>query len=196
MLSESEKPERDIWRYIDGTMSEAEKKEWDDKIKSVDELQKLYKETIEVINIYSAGVMHEITDPEFKRMIRTATRKHYRFGNFLSGIFNQFKIENESGINVSKIAFGSLLAVAALAVLLFSGKPNQVKKLSSDLFDWEPQSISSNIQEIENGISVMENENMREYIQYNLIEDEWGKDLFMIEKDIEKLLEETKNKSL
>ena len=188
--------EEEVLLYIDKQLDPNRMKFWDGQVSLSPELRTVLNETLEVLNLYSAESLHDIAEPEFSKIVAAATKRRRVFGriwNKLSGISNN---ENDFGINSPKIAFGSLLVVASLVMLLLTDRPNTVKQISSELLDWDAEVIHEQMQEIDGGLSLIEDENLKKYLLYEMTKDEWSRDYYMIKKDIQNLIEETEDRKL
>lgn len=192
----AEQFELEIWLYLDNELDDDRMKYWDDKIAKSEELRIILNETKETLNIYSAESLHDIDNPTFKDMLDKATDRRISFKSIFRRLFGFDSTEEERGLGKTKIAFGSMLAIAGLVMFLVSEKPNPVKNISSDLLDWEPETISEQLDEIDGGLTLMENNKLKQYLLYKNTQDDWSKDVLLIEKQIEDLMERTEEKSL
>lgn len=183
--------EREIWLYLDGGLTSDKMKFWDEQIEINPQLRLLLDETIELLNIYDEKTLHDIDDPAFEKMLLKATQKRK---SIFPGLLHLLGFEGEAFRTkaiVHKIAFASLLFVAAVVILLVSDKPSSVKKISSELLDWESESISMQINEIDTGISIIEDEKLDQYMLYKRTGDVWSVNVNSMRNDIEKLINET-----
>ncbi|PKL90022.1 MAG: hypothetical protein CVV23_01395 [Ignavibacteriae bacterium HGW-Ignavibacteriae-2] len=188
--------ETEIWLYIDGDLKPEKIKFWDDQMESNPQLRRIFEETKELLKIYDSETLHDIDDPAFEKMLTAATRKGKRKfgGSFFNLIYTGDN--NGSGVNFSKIAFVSLIMIASIVILLLSEKPNSVKTISNELLDWEAETISSQINQIETGLSIIEDEKLEQYMLYKRTGDVWSVHVKSIRNDIEKLIKETDRRPL
>lgn len=120
-------------------------------------------------------------------MILKATKKEHLFLKIKS----IFHFGNESESLPPKMAFVTSLTIMAIVILLLSQKPNPVKEISNELFDWDDKTTTMQIQSISNTIFLVDNENLRNYIIYKLSQDKWNRDIYNIKNQIQNLDKET-----
>jgi len=187
--------ENEVWLYLDGDLPESKINYWNEKIEAFPELLDLLNETKQALNIYNTTVPADIDDPAFEKMLKRATVGDTLLGKiklFMSG--RNFSGGGES--NVHKIAFGGILVIAAMIIFMLTDKPNPVKTISSDVFDWDAEEISTQLVEIQNSISGVQNDKMREFILYKQTGDDWSRSVYTIEQQLNKLNKEADEKTL
>ena len=163
--------EKEIWLYLDGTISPERKEFWNDKMREIPELRSFYKETVEALALYDQHSKLELSEEELDKMLGNSVR---------SGIWEKLRllIQPLFGVrgeepNLAKLAFGAVITAAAVVVLLLSNKPNTVKTLSNELLNWDDSELATDIQSIDTKIKYIENDDAREYILLNLHEGDW-----------------------
>jgi hypothetical protein len=191
-----EKFESEALLYIDKLLDAEKMKYWDEQISRSSELRGALNETLKVMNIYNAQSLHDIAEPEFEKMIQKAAKRKGITRQIADKLFGFSFGDSEMRINSSKIAFGSLLVIASIVMLLLTDKPNKVKEIGNDLLDWEATSLNEQMEEIEGRISLIEDDNLKQYMLYKMTKDEWMRDYYKIENDMQKLINETENRSL
>ncbi len=200
MLSEksnlAQQFELEIWLYLDNELDTERMKFWEEQIERSRELKEIVNETKQVLNLYDSEALNDIDDPVFDAMVRKASANKFRPIEFIKRLLGLPGGESEAGFNTTKLAFGSMLIIAGFALFLISGKPNQVKNISSDLLDWEGESINEQINELNGGLTLIENDKLQEYLMYKRNSDKWSQDVFRIEKQLKNLMEKTDKKSL
>ena len=188
--------EKEIWLYLDGDLLESRISYWNEKIENIPELLDMLNETKQVLNIYDSSVLNDVDDPAFEKMLNRATVR----GTLLEKVKRFMSALNSPGVsgesNVNKIAFGGVLVIAAMVIFLLTDKPNPVKTISGDVFDWDAEAISEQLVDIHNFLSVAQNDKMREFILYKQTSDDWSRSVYTIEQRLQKLNKETDDKSL
>jgi hypothetical protein len=188
--------ENEIWLYLDGDLPESRLKYWNEKIDSVPGLLEILNETKQVLNIYNSSVITDVNDTEFERMLKNATARSTLMEKVrrFSSNFGLKTKDNQS--NIPKIAFGGVLIIAAMVIFMMTEKPNPVKTISADVLDWDAEAISEQLLDIENSLSGVKSDKMREFILYKRTGDEWSRSVYTIEQQLDKLNKETDDKSL
>ena len=69
-------------------------------------------------------------------------------------------------------------------------------KISNELFGWEDEITENDIRNISNSISLIENDDMKNYIMYRTLSDEWNKDVYKLKNRIQNLDYEINQNSL
>jgi len=188
--------EHEIWLYLDGDLSESRMKFWNENIQKTPELLDVLNETKQVLNIYDTAVLADVDDRAFEKMLNRTTvggSLLEKVKRFVSGL-------NSSGgrgeTNIHKIAFVGVFVIAAMVIFMLTDKPNPVKTISSDVFDWDAEAISEQLVDIHNSLSAAQNDKMREFILYKQTSDDWSRSVYTIEQRLQRLNKKTDDKSL
>lgn len=188
--------ENEIWLYLDEDLPQSRMNYWSEAIEEIPELLDMLNETKRALNIYDTTVLADVDDPAFEKMLNRATVG----GTLLEKVKRFISGRNFSGggseFNVHKIAFGGILVIAAMVIFMLTDKPNPVKTISGDVFDWDAEAISEQLVDIHNSLSVAQNDKMREFILYKQTSDEWSRSVYTIEQRLQRLNKETDDKSL
>lgn len=177
--------EKEIWFYIDNSLSTKRKNFWDEKLIDFPELKAEFKETAKVLDIYNEFSNEDLLDVKFETIINNAVQK--KKNDFIKFI----ETENRT----VKLAFGAMLAAASIVILLLSSRPNPVKNISADLLDWNAEKLNTKIDDIGNSLMFMKNNEAKEYFQEKLANDKWTRDVYNINKSIQKIKNEMKESS-
>lgn len=182
-----EKFEKIAWLYISGELPEEELSFWEKEIDKNNHLKRYLDEITEAENIYKEMEFEDISEAKYLQAFENATNKSKSFSLklFISRIIYGTSEEINPGY---KIAFTSVIIVAALVIFLLSKNPNPVKDISSELLSWENESVSSEINEIEDGLYLMKNKEVDENIKMRITSDPWDNEIYTIKNQI-KLLE-------
>ena len=184
--------EKEVWLYLDNNLPEKRLNYWRNHLASNPALKQWLDEIQLLLTTYDELVVDDINENSFNQMINNAVNKKTLF----SRIKSLFKTESSSGGFIPKIAFGSFLVIASLIILLLSEKPNPVNKISAELLDWDDKSTSVQINNISTALSLIENNNLKEYLLYKKTRDKWSRDIYTLEKQIKNLNSEIEEKSL
>lgn len=179
----TEEFEKDMWLFLDEDLPAERMSFWKNQIKKNDEIKKKFKETISFLSEYDNSHHEELEQGKFNQIVANVTKHEHLFSNILSWL----KGNNESKTFVPKLAFASSLILAALVMLILSQRPNPVNRISNEVFDWNDQETTNQVQNISNTISMMENETFKKFILYKTTQDEWGKNIYKIENRIKSL---------
>lgn len=182
--------EIEMWQYLDGTLSNKRMKFWEEKINSIFELQKMLEEKEDILEGYSKLDSTDLSDFKFEKMIDVATSK--------TGLYEKVKslfTTNENRV-IPKLAFGSILIIASVVILMLSSKPNPINNITNSAFGWEDESIDNKFANISTKISFLENEDLRKYYFYSRTKDKWDREIISIDKELNNLFEETKSREL
>ena len=182
--------ELEMWQYMDKSLPHEKMEFWREKISSIVELQKILQEANETLEEYNDFSSSDLDDSKFNRMIDVATSK-VSFFEAVKSLFT--KMENQM---IPKIAFGSILIIATLTILILSNKPNPINNITNTAFGWEDENMDDRFANINTKISLLENEDLRKYYLYSRTKDEWDREIISIDKELNILLEETKSLEL
>ncbi|MBL1213894.1 MAG: hypothetical protein HND52_11110 [Ignavibacteriae bacterium] len=187
--------EREVWLYLDKDLSPERMQFWNEKIVEHNELQLLLDENKKLTELYKNIPLNEFSEARYSEVVSQAVKKRNTISAFIQKI-NPFKIENDRILSPVKIAFGGAMAAAAIVILLLSNKPNPVKNLSNEILDWNSEEISQQISEMSTSISLIKDENFKEFLIDKRSKEKLDRDIFSISNGIQKLKEELEDKSL
>lgn len=187
--------EREVWLYLDNDLSPERMKFWNEKIVEHKELKSLLDENRKLIKLYKNVPLSEFSEVRYSEIVSQAVKKKDTVSDFIQKI-NPFKIEKGIIFSPVKIAFGGAMAAAAVVILLLSNKPNPIKNLSNEILDWNSEGISEQISEMSTSISLIRDENFKDFLINKRNKEKLDRDIFTISSGIEKLKEELEDKSL
>jgi hypothetical protein len=177
--------EIEMWQYLDNSLTGERRKYWLQLINSNMELQQMLEEAKETFEKYNEFDTVDIDKLKFNRMIDIATSKESlikRVKNIL------FPSENNY---TPKLAFGTILIIASIVVLFISKSPNPINKITIPVFSWNDESMGSRFAGIRSEISLLENENLSKCYFFIQTKDEWDREIYSLNKKIDKLLNES-----
>lgn len=183
--------EREVWLYLDNDLSPERMKFWNEKIVEHKELKSLLNENRKLIKLYKNVPLSEFSEVRYSEIVSQAVKKKNTVSDFIQKI-NPFKIEKGRIFSPVKIAFGGAMAAAAVVILLLSNKPNPIKNLSNEILDWNSEGISEQISEMSTSISLIRDENFKDFLINKRNKEKLDRDIFTISSGIEKLKEELK----
>jgi len=184
--------EKDIWLYLDNDLPPERMNYWNSQIQNKPEIRNKLMEVQNFLVDYNNLADENLDVLKFEGMIRKTTKQERLF----SKITSFFKFNNESESLFPKLAFVTTLTIAAIAMLVLSQKPNPVNKISNDLLDWDDEITNTQIQNISNSISLIENDDLKNYIIYKTSLNKWNSDINNIESQIHNLDDKIKKTSL
>ncbi len=184
--------EKDIWLYLDNDLPTERMNYWSNQIENKPEIRRVLAETQGFLSEYSNLADEKLDKLKFERMIRKVTYKEHMFSKLTSF----FKFNNESESLFPKLAFVTTLTIAAIVMLVLSQKPNPVNKISNDLLDWDDEITNTQIQNISNSISLIENDDLKNYIIYKTSHNKWNSDINNIKSQINNLDDKINKTSL
>ncbi len=187
--------EREVWLYLDNDLSPERMKFWNEKIVEHKELKSLLDENRKLIKLYKNVPLSEFSEVRYSEIVSQAVKKKDTVSDFIQKI-NPFKIEKGIIFSPVKIAFGGAMAAAAVVILLLSNKPNPIKNLSNEILDWNSEGISEQISEMSTSISLIRDDNFKDFLINKRNKEKLDRDIFTISSGIEKLKEELEDKSL
>ena len=178
--------EKEMWLYLDNSLSSERKKFWDEKLIEFPELKTELEETTNALNIYNEFAGEDLLDSKFEVIINKSTaKKQNRLLRFIT-----------TEDRTVKLVFGGTLAAASIVILLLSNRPNPVKNISADLLDWNPEKINTQLDDIGNSILFMKDDDVKKYFQEKMANDKWTRDVYNINKSIKKMKSELNESSL
>ena len=175
--------EKDIWLYLDNDLPTERMNYWNYQIQKNPEIRSKLNEAQIILTTYNDLSGVKLDNEKFEKMIQTATKQERLFLKIKSFFLNK----NESESLFPKMAFVTTLTIAAIVILVLSQKPNPVNKISNELLDWNDEITSTQIQNISNSISLIENDDMKKFILFKTTQGEWNKNIFRLESQIKNL---------
>ncbi|MGD8780613.1 MAG: hypothetical protein PVH88_16805 [Ignavibacteria bacterium] len=181
--------ETEMWLYLDGSLPEDQMNFWDKKINDSPELKNMLDETNKVLELYDNYSEAEPDSKYYKKVIeKTLSQK--TLTERIESLFNIKKKKTSRDNGLLKIAFGSVLIVASIIILMISKSPNPVKNISTELLEWDPDEITEQIRDAENTFSFIKNDEAKKYIIQKISNDEWSRDVYQIGSKIKQLNKE------
>lgn len=184
--------EKDIWLYLDNDLPVERMNYWSNQIQNKSEIKRVLMETQGFLTDYNNLANEKLDNLKFERMIQISTKQERMFSKMKS----YFKFNDESESLLPKMAFVTSLTIAAIVMLILSQKPNSVNKISSEFLDWDDEITNTQIQNISNSISLIENNDMQNYMYYKRSKGEWNRDINKIENKIQSIDEKIMKTSL
>lgn len=184
--------EKDIWLYLDNDLPVERMNYWSNQIQNKPEIKRVLMETQGFLTDYNNLANEKLDNLKFERMIQISTKQERVF----SRIKSYFNFNDESESLLPKMAFVTSLTIAAIVMLILSQKPNPVNKISSEFLDWDDEITNTQIQNISNSISLIENNDMQNYMYYKRSKGEWNRDINKIENKIQSIDEKIMKTSL
>jgi hypothetical protein len=182
--------ENEIWLLIDGTLSEARIKYWQDKMNSLPELKNYYKQTIETLYEYDSNNQHQIDNIFFNEVIDKAVADK---NNILNKLLKYFKRENIPEIR--NISFASAMVIALISLLILLNKPIDQPSANKALLEWDNTSMDEKMSHVENSVYLLKNDKSIDKIIYNYTKDGWNMARSSLEEQIKILQKEINNNS-
>ena len=175
--------EKDIWLYLDNDLPDERMNYWSIQIQNNPEIKTIFQETQSILTDYNNLDAEKLDNAKFESMILKATKREQLFLKIKSF----FLSKNESNSLFPKMAFVTTLTIAEIVILILSQKPNPVNKISSEFLDWDDEITNTQIQNISNSISLIENDNMKKFILFKTTQGEWNKNIHRLENQIKNL---------
>lgn len=167
--------ETEAFLYAGKELPDEKIKFWNEHLQNCSSCKRLISEIESVSRISKEELTDDILDAKFDCMIDNAVKRgRSKFFEWL------FPAGNEKGkLSVAlKIAVVSGLTVLAIVVSLITNRPNPVKTVSNDLLDWEGKKVDMQISDVKTKLDVMS-------------EDDWDKQIMLLDKRIKKLEKES-----
>lgn len=147
--------ENEGYLYIDKTLTDERIEFWRTHLRQCDYCRENLKITEEILSDSSTKLLVDLDENVFNKMVENAVKKRkYDFAKW----FHRNRIRQI--YTVGKIAFASILVIAAVVVSLLSDKPNTLKSVSKELLDWEGKEIRTELNNIGSRIQLIRNDNM------------------------------------
>lgn len=171
---------------------------WRLKLNEIPELEEIISDYRSVSEYYENVKEIDVGTDNYNKMIDKAIRKKtiptklkIFFENILLG---------ESEFAFGKIAFASVLIIAAVLISVLSNKPNPVinitNTINADLLEWDADFVDDQISRVGTLLKVTQDDEYRKYYKYNVSPKNVDKNLNLINANIESLKKELNNKEL
>jgi hypothetical protein len=183
--------------YLDGDLPKDRMEFWDNKLVEVPELNEFIEDYCDVSKIFSQPDI-KLSDTKFDVMIDKAISKKSMSSRFIYFINNLFSVNMEFAFG--KLAFTSVLIIAAIFISILSDKPSPVVKVTenirSEILDWDADFVDSQISKVSNLLKASGDEEYRKYYRYKKTSSNVDKNLDLITNSIEELKTKINNKKL
>lgn len=189
-----ERFEEVIWQYMASELSENEMKFWQNQINKNVELQNLLEEYSGIDQLYKSAEQDDISNLKFEEALNAAfeSKSESAFKMWIKKLFPETTEISGQGY---KLIFGSVIAIIASLIFLFSDKSNPLKDIRHELFSWNDNATTSTIYDIENSLYLMKNKEVEKSIKRKLISDPWNSQIILIKNKLDHIQTEIlKNK--
>ena len=188
----------EVWLFLDNDLPEERMEFWRLKLNEIPELEEIISDYRSVSEYYENVKEIDVGTDNYNKMIDKAIRKKtiptklkIFFENILLG---------ESEFAFGKIAFASVLIIAAVLISVLSNKPNPVinitNTINADLLEWDADFVDDQISRVGTLLKVTQDDEYRKYYKYNVSPKNVDKNLNLINANIESLKKELNNKEL
>ncbi|MCF8262545.1 MAG: hypothetical protein K9J12_17345 [Melioribacteraceae bacterium] len=182
--------EQEIWLYLDGSLNKDRMKYWDLQLQSNSDLKEHFNQLKSVLELYDRDETNIIESNEFEKLISKSIKTNRLFS--LKESFSEFLFGNGES-NSFKIAFGSILTVASILLLMLSNKPNNIKEISSELLKWNDAEIDNQIEIVDNRIEMIKNDELQKYLILQLMRSDFDRRSISIDNQIELINKQIEN---
>ena len=190
--------EKEVWLFLDEDLSENRMEFWKLKLKEIPELNNYIEDYMLVSELYNETKDVELDVSKFNSMIDVALNTD----SFLNKVRRYFSnlFSSESEFVFGKIAFASVLIIAAVSISIISNRPNPVinmtNTINAKLLDWDAEFVDNQINKVGNLLKLTKDDEYRKYYKYKLATKNVDKNINLINTNIEKLKAEINNKEL
>ncbi len=190
--------EKEMWLYLDKDLPETRLKFWKLKLKEYPELKKYLEDYNNISEKYNWTTQFSISEEKLNQIIDKAVQKTSVW-NKIKYFFNNV-FGNEHEIAFGKIAFASVLIVAAILISVFTDRTNRVLKftdtINSEILDWDGDYFENKIGNVSNLLKLIADDDYKKYSKYKLRSNDIGKNINLIENNIIELKREIINSEL
>lgn len=190
--------EKEVWLFLDEDLPEDRLEFWKQKLEEIPELNNYIKDYLLISDLYNANQNIDLDSLKFNSMIDVSINTNsfwQKVKRYFTGL-----LSNESEFVFGKIAFGSLLIIAAIVISIVSNQPNSIVKMTNTinekLLDWNADYVDDQIFKIGNLLKLTKDNDYRRYYKYKLTSTKVDKNINHIDANIEALKEEINNKAL
>lgn len=166
--------ENEIWHFAEQNLPKERIEFWNHHIQNCPKCSLLLKDEFALLETCKEKLSEDVLDSKFEMMINRAVMPDRKFS------FGRLRKRREELSIRTKVGLISGLAVVAIVISLITPRQNPVKAVSNELLDWEGTKISSQIEDIEDKIEIINN-------------DEWSNQLKVIDEQLQ-LLEKRADK--
>ena len=171
---------------------------WYGKLKEIPELEELINDYETVSEHYDKVKGIDIGQDNYNNMIDKVINQNSILGKLK--LFLENILRGESEFAFGKIAFASVLIIAAVLISILSNKPNPVMNLTnsinSEILEWDAGFVDDQISRVGTLLKVTQDDDYRKYYKYKLSPQNVDKNLNLINSNIESLKKELNNKEL
>lgn len=190
--------EKEVFLYMENELPKSKMNYWTVKLEEYPSLNK-YIEDIEFVeNKYKKLAKYELTNDKFNSFVNIAIERKGVKDKIRLLFKNMFSPSNE--LSFGRIAFASLLIIAAVIISVISNRPNPVvnfaDSINNEILKWDADIVDDQINKVENLIKVTQDDEYRKYYKYKLRPNNVDKNIEIISSDIESLKNELNNKKL
>ena len=190
--------EKQVWLFMDNDLPENKMQFWNEKLREIPELNNCINEYKRISNLYAEVKDVDLDLNKFNSMIDKAIKKDSFFtviNNSISGLF-----KDGSEFVFGKIAFASLLIIAAVIISLLSNRSNPVnnlsQKLNSSVLNWDAGFVDDQINSVGNLLKIAKDDDYRKYYKYKLTPTNMDKNINLINSNIENIKAEIEKENL
>ncbi len=188
--------ETERWLYVDGSLDDKRKTFWDNQIKNSSELQSLLFEVRNFQSEINNKFYSDLDDDRFNTIMKNVfeVRKQNLFQLLPKKLFTWKS--RESKLSNSKLAFAGGILFAVISFVLLLNQPLSNHTINPKLLAWNDTSFSKTLSVVEFEYTNIADDKVTQYIQYQLANDKWLRDVVLINNEIDRLSTKTDNKSL
>ena len=188
--------EKEVYLFIDGSLPFEKMAFWEKKIEEVTEIRRLYNENLYILGTLEDLDTADIPVEKFDSMLRKAVSKKGLLHRVRAIIYNFGDSDSKGGLNISRIALGSALIIAAFSIWIISNKPLPVEEIDSEILEWSGSQINDKISELEGMIYAIQKEEAvnQELSKKSL--DKWDANYHNIERSLKEMKKDVKSESL
>lgn len=183
------------WLYVDGSLNADKILFWDNRISENQELKNLLLEVQNFTNDYTSKFKPDLNENKFDTIMKNVFKagKQNSLSLFVKKFF-ALKNSDKKTLNI-KLAFSAGILFALISFLFLLQKPTSNYMKNSNLFVWNDTSFSKNLSVAEFEYTSLADEKVAQYIQYQLANDKWLRDVVSINNEIVRLNKTTNNNS-
>lgn len=190
--------EKEAWLFLDGGLPKDRIEFWQQKFSEYPKLEEYLTDYKEVSDIYEDSEQLNIDDDKFNLMIDNAVYNNsllQKVKDYFSNIFS-----TNPNFVFGKIAFASLLIIAAVIISVLTDKPNSVtrltQKVNNTVLDWDANFVESQINKVGVLLKVTKDDDYRKYYKYKVISRDVDKNIKLVNTSLEDLKEKIINEEL
>jgi len=190
--------EKEVWLFLDNDLPDARIEFWNQKLEVFPELNKYIEDYLLLSDLYDGSKDVRLESQKFNTMIEVALSTD-KFWNKAINYFANL-LSNETEFVFGKIAFASVLIIAAILISIVSNQPNPVVNMTNtineELLDWDADFVDDQITKVGNLLKLTKDDDYRKYYKYKSTTTNVDKNINLINSNIEVLKEEINNKEL